>query len=101
MRADVAFVTQVFEELLDQFLHQSLPTLGRGGLRCIIAFPRAKANIISRFDPQVEAMETAITMFRARVVTQNILLREIRGELIERHVELVSRFGKIHGAASL
>jgi hypothetical protein len=40
-------------------------------------------------------------MFRAGVVTQNILLREIRGDLIKREIKLISSFRKINGAACL
>src|SRR5215213_4898549 len=40
-------------------------------------------------------------MFGARVVTQNVLLREIGGNLIERHVKLIGSFWKINSAAGL
>jgi hypothetical protein len=46
-------------------------------------------------------MQTAITMFGARVVTQDVLLREIGSDLIESNVELIGTLWKIDGAAGL
>jgi hypothetical protein len=60
---------------------------------------RTHANIISRLDAQLEFVQLPVTLIGARVVTQNVLLREIGGDLIERDVKLIGCLGKIDGAA--
>jgi hypothetical protein len=46
-------------------------------------------------------VQTAVALIGARVITQNILLREIDSNLIECDVLLIGRFRKIDGAAGL
>jgi hypothetical protein len=46
-------------------------------------------------------MQTPVAMLHTRVVTQYILVREVRCDLVKRQIELARCFRKIDGAACL